>query len=164
MNEPEDILGEIESDVERVFTPRPGGMIDRYHQEKARREAAEKRREQEEEHVEQAAYRAVKTAQEMPETLVTNVIPIQPGATQMVLPNSSYRYRATIIATAVTVPTVNPILAKDSSQALGGAGFPLPMNTPFIVNARAQLWVGNPASNAVTISISVLSEIYAPEK
>jgi len=74
------------------------------------------------------------------------------------LPNSPYRYRATVI---VTTAASSVILGKDSSQALGGVGFALPTGIPLPVYARAQLYAFNPGGAAVVVS--VLAELYGPE-
>ena len=160
----DEVVEEIDELGDELFPPKPGGMVDRLRKERAQREAAEQERRQESERVEEGNYKSVKVTQLSPEVTSTNAVNIPAGGTAMVLPLSEYRFRATIIATSVSAPTVNPVLAKDSSQALGGVGFPLPMNTPFVVNSRAQLWMANPGANSVTITVSVLSELYAPEK
>lgn len=151
----ENIAEEIIEDVEDIFHPRPGGIIDRHRQEKARREAAQHEAENAEEKVEENAAFAVKVAQVTPEVIVTSTYNIPAGNYAQVLPLSKYRYRATVIS-SVTVT-----LAENSGKALGGQGFPLPANTPVVIFSRAQLYAVASGGAAV---VSVISEIYAPEK
>jgi hypothetical protein len=144
---------EIIEDVEHIFSPKPGGMIDSWHQAKAQREAAQREAENAAEKIEEKASFAVKVAQLMPSVTAINSINIAAGGYAQVLPMSPYRYKAVIISSATIV------LAKDSSQALGGTGFSLPANTPITINSRAQLY----ASAVGAAVVGVLSEIYAPE-
>lgn len=144
----------IVEEVEHVFSPRPGGMIENWHKEKARREAAEREAENAAEKIAEGAAYAVKVAQLMPEITATNVVNIGNGAQGQVLPYSRNRFRATIIA------SVSVLLCKDQSQALGGVGFPLPANTLYVINSRAQLWASATGGAAV---VSVISEMYAEE-
>ena len=149
----ENIAEEIIEDVEDFFHPKPGGIIERHRQEKARREAAQKEAENAAEHVEENASHAVKTAQITPEIITTNSFNVPAGGSVQILPLSKYRYRATVISSVAVT------LAENSGKALSGQGFSLPANTPFTLNSRAQLYAGGAAAAAV----SVLSEIYAPE-
>lgn len=149
---PENPVEEVVETVEEIFLPKPGGMIDNWHKEKARREAAQREAENSAEKVTESAAYTVKVAQLQPEIFATNVVNIANGGQGQVLPYSRNRYRATIVA------SVACILSKDQSQALGGIGFPLPANTPIVVNARAQLWAS--ATTGATV-ISILSEMYA---
>jgi hypothetical protein len=150
----ENPVEEIVEEVEHIFLPRPGGMVDTWHKERARREAAQREAQNAAEKIEEGASYAVKVTQLMPEITSINSVNIAAGATAMVLPNSPYRYRATLIASATVV------LAKDNSQALGQVGFSLPANTPLVINSRAQLYAF--ATGAATVS--VIAELYAPEK
>lgn len=150
--QPESLVEEIVQDAEHIFSPRPGGMVDSWHKERARREAAQREAENRAETVAESAAYTVKVAQLQPEIFATNVVNLANGAQGQVLPYSRNRYRATIVATVACT------LSKDQSQALGGVGFPLPANTPIVVNARAQLWAS--ASGGATV-ISILSEMYA---
>lgn len=156
----ENIADEIVGDVEELFDfqPKPGGMIERHRTEKARREAAQKEAEQAAEHVEERGYRAVKTVILSPEVTNVNAVNVGSGATAMVLPNSPYRYRATIIATAAIT------LGKDQAQVTNGNGFPLAANVPMVINSRAQLWAygGSPTVPGAA-TVNVLTETYGPE-
>lgn len=149
----ENPVEEIVEEVEHVFEPRPGGMIDNWHKNRAQREAADRERANAAERIEEKGTYAVKVTQLSPEITAANVINIPSGATAMILPNAPYRYCATIIASATV------ILSKDNGQALGGIGYPLPANTPMVIHSRAQLY--GFATAAVTVS--VLAESYAPE-
>lgn len=149
----ENIAEEIIEDIEDVFKPKPGGMIDRHRQEKARREAAAKEAENAAERVEENASFAVKVAQVAPEITTTNAVNVPAGGSAQILPLSKYRYRATVVASASVT------LAENAGKALSGQGFPLAANTPLVINSRAQLYAA--ASGAAVVS--VLAEIYAPE-
>jgi len=109
--------------------------------------------------VEQPAYRAVKVAPESPEVVSAITYTIASGGFAMILPNSPYRYRATGL---VVTATSTVVLAKDSGQALGQAGFVLPSAVPLPVYSRAQLWAYNNSASAV--QVSVIAELYAPEQ
>ena len=151
---PEENIAEvILEDVEDIFHPKPGGMIDRHRQDKARREAAAKEAENAAERVEENASFAVKVTQISPEVTTTNTVSVPAGASAQILPLSKYRYRATIISTATVT------LAENAGKALGGQGYPLPANTPMVILSRAQLYAA--ASGAAVVS--VIAEIYAPE-
>lgn len=54
------------------------------------------------------------------------------------------------------------ILAKDSSAALGGVGFPLYSGNSQTLYTRAQVYAYNPG--IIPIQVSVAAELYAPEK
>lgn len=155
----ENPVEEVVEAVENVFLPKPGGMIDSWHKERARREAAQREAENAAEKVEEGAAYAVKVTQLQPEVTTTNIVTIQAGATAMILPAAPYRYRATII---VVTAASTVILARDNSQALGGSGFPLPTGIPMVINSRAQLYGANTGGAAV--QVAVLSEMYAAEK
>lgn len=148
----ENPVEEIVEEVEHIFLPKPGGMIETWHKEKARREAAQREAENAAETVAESAAYTVKVAQLMPEITNTNVVNLANGAQGQVLPYARNRYRATIISTVAVV------LSRDQSQALGGVGWPLPANTPIVINSRAQLWASAVSGAAV---ISILSESYA---
>lgn len=151
----EDIVTEIED----LFKPRPGGMIDRHRQEVARREAAAKEQEQAEERIEERAVNTVKVSPVSPEVLSSTTYTIGPQGYAMILPQGPYRYRATILAATANGATV---LAKDSGAAISGNGFLLPNGIPLVTFTRAQMYAFNP-STTLTIQVCVLAEIYAPE-
>lgn len=156
----EEIVEEVETVVEHVFEPRPGGMVDTWHKEKARREAAQREAENAAEKVQEGAAYAVKVTQLQPEVTTVNIVTVPAGATAMLLPASPFRYRASI---SVVTTGKTALLSRDNGQALGGVGFPVVQgNPPFIVNSRAQLWAFNSDVNA--IQVAVLSESYAVGK
>lgn len=149
----ESLPEEIVQEVEHIFSPRPGGMIESWHAARAQREAAQREAENASEKIEEKATFSVKVSQIMPETTAVNQINISAGGNAQILPNAPYRYKATIIASATI------LIAKDQSQALGGIGFPLPANTPLVINSRAQLY----ASATGAAVVGVIAEYYAPE-
>lgn len=155
----ENIIEEVIQDVEHVFTPRPGGMIDRHNQDKARREAAQRQREQANERIEESSYKSVKTAQISPEIFSAQTLTIPAGGNAVILPKSDYRYRATImVVTAASSIT----LAKDSGAAISGNGFQLPTGIPVTTYTRGQVIAGN--TSASPIQVTVMTDIYAPEE
>lgn len=148
----------IEHDVEEMFKPKPGGMIDRHRQEQARKEAAKNEREQSKERVEEPAYKAIKTTPVSPEGFSVSLVNVPAGGQAIILPYNPYRYRAvvTVVTAASTV-----ILAKDAGAALSGVGFPLTTaNGPMPLYGRGQM-IG---SSVAAIQVAVISEYYAPEK
>lgn len=143
----------IVKDVEELFPAKVGGLVDRARKDRAQREAAEEAARNSAESVQEPSYKGVKVVILAPEITSTNVINVAAGGTAMILPNSEYRYRATIKASAAAV------LAKDAGQALGQVGYPLAStDPPFVTYSRAQLWV---YCAGATI-ISVLAESYGP--
>lgn len=152
-------IDEIEHDLEELFPPRPGGIVDRHRKKKAAEAAAAAEREHEDERVEEPAYRAVKVAPESPEVLSAITYSIGAGAYAQVLPLSPYRYRALV---SVVTSSASVTLAKDSGAALGGVGFILANANGIIpVYSRGQLWAYNAGGS--TVQVSVLAEMYAPE-
>jgi hypothetical protein len=149
----------VEAIEEELFPPKPGGMVDRHRKRMAAQKAANDQAEHEAEAIEAPSYKAVKVAPESPEIFAPMTYTIAAGASQMILPNSPYRYRATIcLVTAATTVT----LAKDSGAALGGVGFVLGPSMPIAVYSRGQLWAYN--STGSPVQVSVLAELYAPEQ
>lgn len=155
----ENFAEQIIEDVEDLFHPKPGGIVDRHRQERARREAAEQEAENVSQRVEEASYKAVKVAVQSPEVFSPAVFTIGPGGDAQILPLSRYRSRATIL---VVTAASSIILAKDNGASLSANGLPLPTGIPFTVNGRGQLWAHNPGG--ATVQVGVLSELYAPEQ
>lgn len=154
-----EVFEAFEEAVEEHFPPKPGGLVDRHRKRVADQEAANAQAEHEAESIEGPSYKAVKVAPESPEVFSPMTYTIAAGASAMILPNSPYRYRATInlVTAASTV-----VLAKDSGAALGGVGFILGPTGPYPVYSRAQLWAYN--STGSSIQVSVMAELYAPEQ
>jgi hypothetical protein len=153
------LLDAVEEEIEEVFPPKPGGLVDRHRQKMATRHAEEQEALNTAERVEAPSYKAVKVAPDSPEVFAANTVNVPSGGNQMILPASPYRSRATIV-------TSSPILiGKDASQVTGGNGFPLAANTMLVVSARGQLWAyGGSATVPGAATVNVLAEIYAPEK
>jgi hypothetical protein len=152
---------EHESLIEEVteeFTPKPGGLVDKWRKAEADRKARAEEAEHAAEPIEQRSFRSVKVASQSPEILVPLPVTIPAGAKALLLPASPYRYRSTIlIITAAS--TVN--ICKDENAATGGTGTPWPTGIPLPLYCRGQVWGYNPGGAAVTVS--VVSEVYAPE-
>jgi len=146
--------------IEEAFPPKPGGLVDRHRQREAAKRAAEQEAENADEPIEQASYKAVKTASQSPEGFSAQTFTIAAGGTAQILPLSPYRYRAMVhVFTAAS----NITLAKDSGAALGGVGYTLQASDgPITLFTRAQVWAFN--GTAGPVQVSVLSESYAPEQ
>lgn len=160
----EDIIQEAEQAIEEIveFPFKPGGIIDRHRQERARREALQKEREQAAEQVEEESYKSVKVIILAPEIISGNTFTLAPGQNVMILPAMPYRYAATIMLVPLTGQTPVIVLAKDSGQALSSVGFTLSAGVAMRIITRAQLWAFNP-SGTLTVQVSALAEIYGPE-
>jgi len=155
---PEDIIQEVEHDVEELFKPKPGGMVDTHRRNKARREESQRERENADERVEEDAYRAIKVTQLSPQGFAINVINIPAGGNAMILPMAPYRYRATL---AVVTAAQTIIIAKDAGAALQGVGFPLVQGgNPLVLFGRGSLY----ASAVAATQVAVIVEYYAPEQ
>lgn len=156
----ETVVEEVESVVEHVFEPRPGGMVDTWHKEKARREAAQREAENAAEKVYEGAAYAVKVTQLQPEVTKINIVTIPANGYGQLLPRAQQRFRAVI---GVVTAASKILLAYDSGQATSGVGLPLSDTSAlFETNSRAQLFASNPGGTAV--QVAVLSELYASEK
>jgi len=145
----------VDETVDELFPPRPGGLVDKHR----RRMAEKKETEQETERIEQPAFRAVKVAPQSPEVFSAITYTIQAGGSAPVLPLGPYRYRSVIM---VITSGANVVLAKDQGQAISSNGFALPYNIPLPLRTRAQVWAYNPGAS--TVQVSVIAEMYAPEK
>ena len=132
MAEHENPIATIEADIEEIaeFPFRPGGMVDRHRQEKARREALAKERQQAAENIEEHSYKAVKVTVLAPEIVSGQTYTIPVGGNTMILPAMEYRYAATVMLVPITGQTPVVILAKDSGQAISGLGFILSAGQP----------------------------------
>lgn len=128
-------LEHVVEEVEQAFTPKPGGMIERHRQEKARREAANQERENEAERVEERSYKAVKTALLSPELGIPSAVTIPAGGNAIILPISPYRFRATLnVVSAASPVTTNTLLANTGAGA--NFSFTLPIaETILAINA-----------------------------
>lgn len=85
-----------EEELEELFPPKKGGLVDRHRARKAAEAAQAQEAENAQEPIEQASYRAVKTAPESPEIFSVNIVSVPAGGSAPVLPGSPYRYRATV--------------------------------------------------------------------
>jgi hypothetical protein len=154
-----EILDAVEEVIEEAFPPKAGGLVDRARKRAAKEEAEKQEYLNVAERVEQASYKAVKTAQESPEGFSAITFTIPPGGNAPILPLSKYRYRATVF---VITAGATVILAKDSGAAVSGVGFTLPYGFPVPFMTRAQVYAYN--NTAGIVQVSVAAEIYAPEK
>lgn len=153
-------VDEIVRDVEEIFPPKPGGMVDRHRKRRAEQEAAAAEERNAAEAIQEPSYKAVKVAPESPETFAAQTVTIAAGGNALILPFSPYRYRAVV---AVITAASSVVLAKDQSAALGQVGFTLATAAPPLqLFTRAQVWAFNPGG--ATVQVSVLAESYAPGK
>jgi hypothetical protein len=156
----DEIIEAVEEFEAELFPPKPGGLVDRHRKRKAAQKAAQDEAENAKEPIEQPSFRAVKTAPESPEIISAITHTIAAGSYAQILPNSPYRYRATI---NLVTASATAILSKDSGAALGQAGYIMSAgDPPMPIYARAQMYAFNNTESA--IQISVLAEIYAPEQ
>lgn len=153
-----EIVDEVTHDVEELFPPRQGGLVDRARKRKADEEAKAREAENAAERIEERSVKAVKVAQEMPEVFVAQVINIGAGQAQRILPSNPYRYRAVV---NVVTASSTVIIAKDDAAAYGQNGFYLAAGLNLPLNTRAQVWAYNPGD--AVIQVSVLAESYSPE-
>lgn len=161
----DDIIAEVEKAAEEIveFPFRPGGLIDRHRQDQARRDAILKQREQAAEQIEEDSYKAVKTVDLSPEIISAQTFSITPLGNTPIAPGMEYRSALTVMLVPIAAQTPLVILAKDSGQAISGLGFTLSAGVPVRIRSRAQLYAFNP-SGSLTIQVSVLAEIFAPEE
>jgi hypothetical protein len=154
----ENPVEEIIDEAEHLFTARPGGMIDSWHKNRARQEAAAREAANSAERIEEHGTYAVKTAAVSPEIFNAITYTIQPNGYAPILPMSMYRTRATalVITTGATA-----IIARDSGAAISGTGFTLPYGIPLVLTSRAQVYAFN--NTASVVQVSVIAESYAPE-
>jgi hypothetical protein len=155
----EETISDVIEDVEDIFSPKPGGMVDGHRKERARREAAEREAENAAEPIEEASYKAVKVAIIKPNVTATNSFTIAAGGNAQILPLSPYRYRAgvTVVTAASSV-----LLSENLTKAVGGIGYPLATGVEKVVESRGQLYAYNPGGAAITVAVMV--ELYQPEK
>jgi hypothetical protein len=155
-----DITEAIEEAVEEAFPPKPGGLISRHREREAMLKATEEEARHADEPIEQRAYKSVKVAEQSPETFTAQTVTILPGATAMIAPNNPYRYRSVIM---LQTSGASAVLAKDNGAAIASNGFLIGAFQLIDLRTRAQIVAFNNTTET-TIQISVLSEIYAPEK
>lgn len=155
----EAVVEALVTDAEELFPPKPGGVVDKYRRRKAEEQAAAEEAEHEQERIEQRSVKAVKVAAESPEVFSAITYTIAAGQFAAILPSSAYRFRAVVnvVTAAATV-----VLAKDASAALGQAGFTLATGIALPLYTRAQVYAFNPGG--APVQVSVLAELYAPEK
>lgn len=117
-----DLVEDIEDEIAVLFPPKPGGMVDRWRKEHAKRQAEEEEARNTSERVEERGYKAVKTVHLSPEVIAAIPITIPALTSALLLPLSPYRYRSTV---NIVTPSVNGI------QANPGAGHSLTYILPY---------------------------------
>jgi hypothetical protein len=154
-----EIVDAVAEEVNELFPPKPGGLVDRYRQKAALERAREDEEKNLAEKIEQPSARAVKVAQQSPEIFALATFTIPAGGYAPILRGDPHRFRATIfvITSAATV-----ILCKDAGAAISGNGATLPYGLPLPVNGRGQLYGYN--NTGTTLQVSVVAELYAPER
>jgi hypothetical protein len=111
-----EIIEAAEEEINELFPPKPGGLVDRYRKKAAEEEARRDEERNIAEKIEQSSYRAVKVAQQQPEVYASAVYTIGPGGTAQILPLRPHRFRAVVIATA-PVPVPSPPAVPASTVA-----------------------------------------------
>jgi hypothetical protein len=154
-----EIIEAAEEEVNELFPPKPGGLVDRYRRKAAEEEARRDEERNIAEKIEQPSYRAVKVAQQGPESLALATFTIAPGGYAPVLRGDSYRFKATVL---VITAGATVILCKDAGAAISANGATLPYGLPLPTSSRAQLYAYN--NTAGTVQVSVIAELYAPER
>src|ERR1700678_275250 len=105
-----EIIEAAEEEVNELFPPKPGGLVDRYRKKAAEEEARRDEERNIAEKIEQSSYRAVKVAQQQPEVYASAVYTIGPGGTAQILPLRPHRFRAVVIATAPAPVPSQPLV------------------------------------------------------
>lgn len=155
----ENLVEEVVTEVEELFKPRPGGLVDTWRKKEAARREAERERENADEPVTERAQKSVKVTQLSPEIFSAITYTIAPGGYAPILPMSMNRYRS---VTTVITPSGIVILAKDQGAAISAIGFTLPYGIPPLeLRTRAQVYAFNPTGT--TVQVSVIAELYATE-
>lgn len=154
-----DIIKEAAEEIEEIFTPKPGGMIDRHRQERAKKEAAAEEAINESERIEAPSYKAVKTINQSPESMSAQGYNVPQGGRQLLLPDNPYRHRAII---QIQTNTGSGYICKDEGSCVSLNGYLLGNFQPLIIETRGQVWFQNNFGGMCLVY--VLAEFYAPEK
>jgi hypothetical protein len=154
-----EIVDAAAEEINEMFPPKPGGLVDRYRQKAALERAREDEEKNLAEKIEQPSARAVKVAQQGPEILSLATFTIAAGGNAPILRGDPYRFRATIL---VITSGATVILCKDQGAAISANGATLPYGLPLPTSSRAQLYAYN--NTAGIVQVSVIAELYAPEK
>ena len=165
----EDKIIDAVADVD-PFPVKPGGLIDTHRKAEAARKAAEAEQKHAAEDISNRAYKAVKTADEMPEAGATRTVVVS-TATGIVPLVGADMLRRRVIVTTLDEPVVlaaDLTSASDSNNAAVGAagaavnasGAVIPVGVPYPLEVRCA-WFLAPAS-ATPTRVSVIVESYAP--
>jgi hypothetical protein len=143
----------IETDVEELFPPKPGGMVD-----SARKAAtASSPVDAPEVEVQDQGYAAIRVVPQAADSFAARSLNVPGGGTAILLPEDRNRKRATVL---VATASSTVVLSQSSGNADNGKGFTLPTGVPLPVEGKGMLYVNNPGTTVV--QVSVLSELYAP--
>jgi hypothetical protein len=145
----------IETDLEDLFPPRPGGMVDSAR--KAAQTAADAIPGSDDVEAADGDYSAIRVVPQAADTFTARSVNVPAGGTSMLLPEDLNRKRATIL---VSTSSATVVLSQSRGNADNGVGFTLPAGVPLPVEAKGMLYVSN--AGASSVSVSVLSELYAP--
>jgi hypothetical protein len=118
-----ELAEEIVTDVEEMFPPKPGGMIDRHRKAEAARKAAQAEQKDAAEDISNRAYKAVKTAVESPEAGAARTMVVSSATgVQQLLGADELRRRATVITLDQPI-VLSPDLASasDSNNPIAGS-------------------------------------------
>lgn len=149
-----DVINDVIAEGERIFPPKPGGMVERH---RARKAEEEKRRAAENPEVAEDGYTAIRVRSESPDIVNAYMVILNAGAPQ-VLPRDIGRQRAVILAVDQDIwlshsqGTASGF--ANSATALGSA-FYLPVGVPIPCDSTGQLF-GVPTNTGASCRVSVL--------
>lgn len=165
----EDLMMDVVSDVD-PFPAKPGGLIDQHRRAEAARAAREAQAENAAQAIDNRAYKAVKTADEMPEVAATRTVYVSTATGVVPLVGTDMLRRRLVVTTLDEPVVLAPDLgsANDgNNEAVGTAGATvnasgavIPVGVPVVLENRSA-WFLVPTS-ATPTRVSVIAESYAP--
>lgn len=114
----ESTVGDVVETVEEIFLPKPGGLIERAREDRARREAAQRQKENIDQRIEDRSYKAVKVAPQSPEIISGITVTVPAAGTVQLLPLSPYRYRASLLVIGNFLPTAPTVFSTMAAPAV----------------------------------------------
>ena len=160
----EDIVDVLVDDAEKIFPPKPGGMVDTIRKEREKEKEAVAAMSAK---VSSRAARAIPVRTQEPEVSGARTVVVSTGSNPVaqLLGADGNRKRAVLMALDEPVVITNgQAMAYDSRNAGNAAGmtaggFVLPVNVPFVVESRAECWAA--ATSSTPTRVSVWTEGYA---
>ena len=160
----EDIVDVLVDDAEKIFPPKPGGLVDTVRKD---REAERQATAAMSAKVPSRASQAIAVRTQEPEIISAQTIVVSTGSNPVarLLGADMNRKRAIILALDEPVVITNgQAQAYDSRNAGNSAGqtaggFVLPVNVPIPIDARGEVFVA--ATSSTPTRVSILVETYA---